>query len=171
MHETLAVLLAEDDPNEAFLMQRAFAEVGITNPLMVARNGKEAIEYLKGAGDYADRVQHPEPCLLLLDLKMPGTDGFDVLAWIRGQPRLQLTLPVIVLTDSYNNNDMQNALSLGAIGLFVKPFDHETRVKLLRELKALYLTPGWPLHPTPGQPLSSNIPFYVFSSPPHNSRN
>ncbi len=171
MNQVLPVLLAEDDPNEVFLLRRAFTEAGITNPLVVAHNGKEAIEYLRGKGEFADRQEHPEPCLLLLDLKMPGMDGFDVLAWIQAQPVLHLTLPVIVITDSYNNADMERALALGARSLFVKPFEHQQKVELLRELKTLYLTPDWILEPTTRQRFAANIPFHVFQTPPLHLRN
>lgn len=171
MNQVLPVLLAEDDPNEVFLLQRAFSEAGITNPVIVVRDGKETIEYLQGHGENADRQEYPEPCLLLLDLRMPGMDGFDVLAWLRGQPLLHLTLPVVVITDSYNSADMEKALALGARSLFVKPFDHKQKVELLRELKALYLTPDWILAQVSSQRLAANIPFHVFLTPPPDSHN
>ncbi len=165
------VLLAEDDPNEVFLLRRAFADAGILNPLAVARNGKEAVDYLKAEGEYSDRIDYPAPCLLLLDLKMPGMNGFDVLAWIRRQPLLDLTLPVVVLTDSYTNADMEKALALGAKGLFVNPFEHQDKVKLLQDLKELYLATTWILEEASRRRVAPNIPFHVFLTPTAESRN
>ncbi len=80
--------LAEDDENDVWFLQRAFQEAGVDNPLQVARNGQEAISYLAGEGDFADRGRFPLPYLLILDLKMPLKTGLDVLAWLRGQDGL-----------------------------------------------------------------------------------
>src|SRR5216110_221255 len=73
------ILLAEDDSNDVLLIQRAFQKAGFRNSLKVTRDGEQAIEYLAGHGIYANRQRFPLPFLLLLDLKMPGTDGFEVL--------------------------------------------------------------------------------------------
>ncbi len=70
------ILLAEDDGNDVLLIQRAFQKAGLRETLKIARDGQEAIEYLGGEGAYANREKYPMPFLLLLDLKMPGTDGF-----------------------------------------------------------------------------------------------
>src|SRR6185436_18985237 len=93
------VLVAEDDPSDAFLLQRAFAASGVPAVLHFVRDGQEAIDYLGGEANYANREAHPLPDLLLLDLKMPRLNGFDVLAWLRQQPGLR-RLPVTVLTSS-----------------------------------------------------------------------
>ena len=82
------ILLAEDDQNDVFFMQRAFSQARLLNPLKVVRDGEETIQYLQGEGVYADRVQYPFPVLLLLDLRMPRRNGFDVLEWLRQQPGL-----------------------------------------------------------------------------------
>src|SRR5262245_58490311 len=83
------VLYVEDDDNDVLLMRRAWAWVGVENPLQVVNDGEKALRYLSGDGPYADRVIHPMPCLVLLDLKMPTVTGLDVLRWIRSQPALQ----------------------------------------------------------------------------------
>src|SRR5580765_127419 len=99
MLDKVPILMAEDNNNEVTLMRRAFVEAGIPNPLIVVRNGREVIEYLAGEGDYADRAKYPVPGLMLLDLKMPWMDGFDVLSWLRLQPQF-VGLPVVLLTSS-----------------------------------------------------------------------
>src|SRR2546423_5483929 len=114
------ILLAEDDKNDIFLMGRAFDRAGIPNPLFVVHNGKEAVDYLSGAGDYANREKFPLPGLVLMDLKMPWMDGFDVLAWLRDQRQFD-TLPVVVLTSSKLQSDIDKSRELGAYDYRVKP--------------------------------------------------
>ena len=80
------ILLVEDEVNDVFFMKHAFEEVGILNPLQVAVDGQEAMDYLGGHGAYADRERFPLPCLTLLDLKLPRVMGLEVLQWIREQP-------------------------------------------------------------------------------------
>ena len=80
------VLYAEDDENDAFLLANAFKRVGIPHRLVVVDDGRAAIDYLAGEGEYADRAQHPLPRLVLLDLKMPAVTGLEVLQWIKGPP-------------------------------------------------------------------------------------
>ncbi len=87
------VLYAEDESSDAFFMQEAFSAAGIPNPLVTVPNGKQVLGYLQKNGD--DRQTIP-PCLLLLDLKLPLMDGFEVLTWLRQQPRWRGRLPVIV---------------------------------------------------------------------------
>src|SRR2546426_1139606 len=93
------ILLADDSEDDIVLIGHAFEQGGIANPLAVVRDGEEAIAYLKGEGPYGDRALYPLPVLMLLDLKMPRTDGFQVLRWMRLQPNF-IALPVIVLTNS-----------------------------------------------------------------------
>src|SRR5690349_327990 len=83
------ILIAEDDEDHVFLLKRALQKGAVLNPVFVVSDGQEAIEYLKGEGKYADRYEYPLPSLLLLDLKMPQKDGFEVLEWIRQQPGLR----------------------------------------------------------------------------------
>jgi len=92
-------LLVEDNADDVVLIQRAFAKAKVLNPLQITRRGEEAIEYLSGTGKYSNRSEFPLPALVLLDLNMPGLNGFDVLRWIREQPGL-VTLRVVVLTSS-----------------------------------------------------------------------
>lgn len=118
------ILLAEDDPNDVFFMQRAFAKAGASLPLQVVGNGRETVEYLSGTGKFADRSEFPLPSLVLLDLKLPYMSGFDVLMWIRMQPSIK-DIAVIVLTSSSEERDQQMAAELGAKAYFVKPPSRE----------------------------------------------
>ncbi|HWH70468.1 MAG TPA: response regulator [Candidatus Sulfotelmatobacter sp.] len=127
------ILLADDDENDIFLMGRAFERAGSRLPLMVVRNGQEAIDYLKAEGTYADRQAYPWPCLLLLDLKMPLLDGFEVLTWLQKRRRRQ-PLRVVVLSSSQQDADIQRALNLGADAYCAKPHDFHEMVGIACEL-------------------------------------
>src|SRR5262249_7704465 len=105
MPETKVILLAEDREDDILLITEAFSRAWIDNPIQVVRDGEEAINYLDGKGKYAVRSEYPLPTLLLLDLKMPRADGFDVLQWIRSQPSLS-NLVVVVLTSSEDIRDV-----------------------------------------------------------------
>src|SRR5688572_28368951 len=94
-----AILLVEDNEDDVFLMQRALKVARITNPLFVAEDGQQAVDYLAGAGRYTDRTRFPIPAIVFLDLKLPVLRGHEVLAWIRKQPHLE-NLVVVVLTSS-----------------------------------------------------------------------
>src|SRR6185503_17371937 len=114
------ILLVEDEENDVFFLKRAFKEVGILHPLHVAEDGQEALDYLSGHGEYADRERFPVPCLILLDLKLPRVMGFEVLQWIREQPALK-SLVVIILTSSRLEPDIEKAYKLRANAYLVKP--------------------------------------------------
>src|SRR6266540_1854519 len=133
------VLYAEDDENDAFLMERAFNQAGIANSLLIVSDGKGAIEYLSGSGPYSNREGHPFPCLLLLDLKMPGKSGFDVLKWVRTQPATS-TLPVVVLTSSNQDSDIHRAYLLGANGYLIKPGKPDELLVMVKGIRDYWLT-------------------------------
>ncbi|PYK62630.1 MAG: two-component system response regulator [Verrucomicrobia bacterium] len=132
------VLLADDDPNDVFLLQRAFQKTNIANPLRVVRDGEEAMAYLSGQDQYADRQLHPLPVLLLLDLKMPRKSGFEVLRWLRQQSGLK-RLPVVVLTSSNQNPDINKAFDLGANSYIVKPGGFDSLVEMVKNLNLYWL--------------------------------
>jgi CheY-like chemotaxis protein len=115
-------LIVEDDPNDQILICRSFQKAPVPSRVAVANDGDEAISYLSGAGGYADRESFPLPAAMLLDLKLPRLSGFDVLSWVRKQEPLR-QLPVIILTSSYQEEDIRNAYDLGANSYLVKPVD------------------------------------------------
>ena len=116
------ILLVEDNEDDAFLIERAFQRANILNELRLVKNGQEAIAYLSGTGLYTNRTDNPLPRLILLDLKMPGIDGFEVLQWIRRQSGLA-PMRVVVLTSSTDVRDVNLAIQLGADGFMIKPAD------------------------------------------------
>jgi len=132
------VLLAEDDENDAFLLMYAFKLAEVSNPLIVVRNGQEAIWYLNAEGPYSDREKFPWPCVLLLDLKMPLMNGFDVLEWLK-DPQHRKGLPVIVLSSSDEESDVQRAMALGANAYRVKSCDFNKLALVVEELRVTCL--------------------------------
>ena len=132
------ILLAEDNEDHVILTKRAFKMAGLLNPLYNVENGEEAIAYLKGEGKFANRSEYPLPTLLLLDLKMPGKNGFDVLQWLRGQPTLS-ALRVVVLTTSDEIHDVNRAYQLGANSFLTKPVDFRDFVQLSSAVKGYWL--------------------------------
>jgi CheY-like chemotaxis protein len=131
------ILLAEDDVNDTLLIKRAFQKAGFGSLLKTVSNGKQAIDYVAGVGDYADRGRFPLPFLLLLDLKMPGTNGFEVLTWIRSQPDLKRLL-VVVLTSSNLQTDVDRAYELGANSYLVKPIEFSQMVNMIQRFEAYW---------------------------------
>jgi CheY-like chemotaxis protein len=133
MEHEAPILLAEDDESDIFLMRRAFRKAGLTHPLMVVRNGQEAIWYLNGQGVYADRKQYPWPGLFLLDLKMPVVSGFEVLTWLQKRRRPK-ALMVVIVSSSKLDEDVLRALELGADSYLTKPQDFDQLVEMICEL-------------------------------------
>jgi CheY-like chemotaxis protein len=115
-----AILLVEDNEDDVFLMERALKAAGITNPLRVAEDGQQAIDYLSGNGQFTDRESNPLPALVFLDLKLPFVKGLDVLAWARQAPNLS-SLNIVILTSSEEPSDLSEARRLGANSYLVKP--------------------------------------------------
>jgi len=132
------ILQVEDDPNDVFLLQRAMKKMGVPNPIQIASHGQQAIDYLQGAGKFADRAKFPLPSLVLLDLKLPYVMGLDVLKWIRKQPGLAVV--VLLLTASGENADIATAYRLGANGFLVKPSEASKLEDMVKAIKDFWLT-------------------------------
>lgn len=115
-----AILIAEDNPNDAVVIRHALSDAGVKNPVVVVRDGDEVIAYLAGDGKFADREQFPLPGVLMLDLKMPRMDGFQVMEWLNTKPELKDVLR-IVLSGYDELHHVNRAYQLGARTFLVKP--------------------------------------------------
>jgi len=131
------ILQVDDDPNDVFLLAHAMKKAGVANPIQVATDGKQAIDYLRGAGEFADRDKFPFPCLMLMDLKLPHVMGLDVLKWVREQPGMVLV--VVLLTASAENSDIAAAYALGANGFLVKPPQAHKLVDMVKAIRDFWL--------------------------------
>ncbi len=136
---------------DVLFLKRAFTKAGISNPVKVATDGQQAIDYLAGSGAFADRQQNPFPGLVLLDLKLPHKSGLEVLKWIRARPELKNIL-VVIYTSSSQRKDVENAYQLGANGYLVKQGDPDQFAKMavaFRDYWLIYNEPpsGESAHP------------------------
>jgi CheY-like chemotaxis protein len=154
MHPTTRhnILLIEDSENDALLMQRALRKSTVTESVHITRSGKDALEYLKGVGQFTDRREFPLPQLILLDLQMQEMHGLKVLEWIRLQPQFRSTV-VIVLSSSRLLGDIQLAYKLGANSYLVKPPTLEMLYQTVAAIAQYWLSLNqWPedaLSPSP----------------------
>lgn len=138
MARTAAILLVEDDANDALLVRKAAQKTLAGIPILVVGNGQEAVQYLQGEGIYADRSKYPFPDIVLLDLKMPVMNGFEVLRWVRSQPKLR-RLPVIILTGSVHEGDTKTAYEEGANSYLIKPGNFNELVETMRNVGDFWL--------------------------------
>lgn len=142
MSDPKVILVADDDENDVFFLRRAFAKSGLLHTIIHVTDGQKAIEYLLGDGIYADRQANPFPDLLLLDLKMPKTDGFDVLSMLQSNP--ELDLPAVMFSTSALMVDIQMAKKLGARDYVVKPVDQDEMVKVALSFHERWLSGSSP---------------------------
>lgn len=129
----LKILHVEDSEEDAVLFDRACEASGLCSICYAVRDGTEAVAYLEGTGKFTNRSLYPFPDLIVLDLKMPGMDGFDFLKWLRRQTEF-LSLPVLVFTRSTSNEDKVRAINEGASGYFIKPKDFASLVRLTESM-------------------------------------
>ncbi len=130
------ILLVEDDANDVLLICHAFRKAEVVVTVQIASDGDQAVAYLSGEGEYADRSRYPLPGLVLLDVKLPRRSGHEVLEWIRAKPVLR-RIPVVVLTSSDVPDDRNRAYDLGASSYLVKPSGTSDRNEMVR-LMGLY---------------------------------
>jgi CheY-like chemotaxis protein len=132
MDRDLTILIAEDDEDYAILLEKALRQTGRTNPVHVIANGDEAIKYLEGRGKYEDRNVFAFPAVAFLDVKMPGTSGFDVLRWMQTSPHRRVT-PTMVLSSLMLEKDVGLAYELGANAYLEKPSQFEDLKTMLND--------------------------------------
>lgn len=135
------ILLVDDDADFTLLVQNAFAKAWPTAALRCLRDGAEAIQYLLGHDQFSDREQFPMPSLMLLDLKMPRVNGFEVLEWKQEAPELT-SLPVVVWSSSSLPEDVHHACALGAVAYLVKPMALHDYIGIVERLKNILALPA-----------------------------
>ncbi len=138
------ILLVEDNPDDEALTLRAFNKNRINNPVIVARDGVEALDYLFGNGHHAGRDMSVMPAVVLLDLKLPRIDGLEVLRRIRADERTCL-LPVVILTTSKEQQDIYEGYNLGANSYIRKPVDFEKFIQAVGQLGLYWLVLNEPV--------------------------
>ncbi len=135
------VLYVEDDEGDRFFMEHAFKTAGLSSALRMVHDGRAAVQYLAGTGQFAERALHPVPRLVLLDLKLPELSGFEVLEWLRKRPEYA-SLPVIIFSSSSHPDDPVKAKTLGANDYWQKPANGLQYTKLVKLLREKWLSAG-----------------------------
>jgi len=131
MYEEFPILIAEDDENDAIILERALRKVGFENPFRFCQDGTDVIAYLKAEGKYHDRRAFPFPRVLITDIKMPKMGGLEILKWLYHHPECNL-IPKIVLTASKQASDIQEAYKFGANSYLVKPGGYDQLTDMLK---------------------------------------
>ena len=134
MGELCKVILVDDSDDDVFLFERSLSRHALLRLVWRGVDGNQAIEYLSGAGKFADRTQYPWPDVMVLDLKMPGRSGFEVLEWMQGKANMPV---VMVLSSSDLAQDRVRAAQLGATMYQAKPFELENFDRMMRRLLRL----------------------------------
>jgi two-component system response regulator len=139
MDNAAHILLVEDNRMDVELTLDAFKEARLLNTINVSPNGQDALDYLFGRGKYNDRKTFPKPNLVLLDLKLPGIDGFEVLRQIKSTPILK-RLPVVILTSSKDEGDRALSYDTGANSYLIKPVSFEGFLAVVRQIEGYWLS-------------------------------
>jgi CheY-like chemotaxis protein len=132
-------LLVDDNEDDVLIAKAAYKRAQVPHPLQSVTGGREAIDYLEGNGGYSDRSRYPLPSLVLLDLKMPLVNGFDVIRRIRSHADLKRSI-IVVMTSSSRESDINQAYELGANSYLVKPSDVESLISVFKSLHNYWMT-------------------------------
>ena len=138
MHRSCTILIVDDDENDIFFVKRAFTEINVHCTFQVMKNGQDTIDYLAGLGVYADRRKYPLPMMILMDLKMPIMDGFQVLAWLRAREGIKV-IPTVVFSSSDLPQDITRAYELGANSFMTKSVTYDGLLVKLQTLSQYWL--------------------------------
>jgi CheY-like chemotaxis protein len=133
--DLISVLLVEDDPGDVLLIREAFDDHKVGNRLTVVSDGVEAMEYVRGEGEYAGRVR---PDLILLDLNLPRKSGAEVLAEIKSDPKLSM-IPVVVLTTSQSEEDVMRSYKMHANAFITKPVDFDRFGEIVQQIDEFFI--------------------------------
>ena len=120
MSSSLHILVAEDNEDDAFILESSLKRAGLPRPTYVCQTGEQVLEYIQGHGMFSDRAKYPFPRMLILDIKMPILSGLEVLCWVRAHPHCAV-IPTIILTSSAHPNDVSEAFRNGVNAYFTKP--------------------------------------------------
>ena len=143
------LLIVEDNADDITMLRRVLTQAGTVNPVQIVSNGEEAIKYLSGEGQFADRTRFPLPRLMITDINMPRRGGFELLRWLRAHPQVQ-AVPSLILTGSNSPADIEQAFQGGVHGYFVKPSnlkDLQSMFQLIHNYWALSRTPEQKMMP------------------------
>lgn len=132
------ILLVEDNPNDVELALRALKKNNIANNIVVLGDGEQALDFIYGHGEFKDRDIRKQPCLILLDLKLPKLDGLEVLKAIKSDPET-MVIPVVMLTSSKEECDVVESYRLGVNSYIVKPVDFDNFVEAIRKIGFYWL--------------------------------
>jgi len=132
------ILIVEDNQMDVELMMDAFDEAHLGNTMHISPDGKDALDYMFGNGEFADRLSHPLPDIILLDLKLPGIDGFKVLRQVKSEQGLK-RIPVIILTSSKEEGDRALGYDMGANSYLVKPVSFEGFLEVVKKVGDYWL--------------------------------
>jgi CheY-like chemotaxis protein len=153
-------LIAEDDQDTQVLIQRAYKQADLAVPVYFVNDGEQTIEYLTGRGKYADRARYPLPAILLLDLKMPFKDGFDVLRWIRAHSDFR-KLVVIMFSGSSLERDVEQAFDLGVNSFVMKPVSFSELLQVIMAIHHYWFGCNHFPQPDDGNPVPRETRFVV----------
>lgn len=138
IEKPVRILLVEDDPSHRLLIRKNLENHGVSNDIIEAEDGQEALDYIYGAGVYADRKKYPMPDLVILDIKMPRMDGFGVLERLKSDPKTK-RIPVIMLTTSSRDEEIAKGYEYGANAYVTKPLDFSEFAQKLHDLKMFWV--------------------------------
>jgi CheY-like chemotaxis protein len=139
MSKSAKILLVEDNPMDVELTLDAFREAKLKNRIDVVNSGEEALDYLFRRKSFADRKMYPQPNLILLDLKMPGIDGFEVLTQIKTNPKLR-RIPVVILTSSKEEGDRTSSYDIGANSYLLKPVSFDGFIDVVKKIDDYWIS-------------------------------
>lgn len=134
INEQQTILLVEDNPDDREAIVRAFFKAGINNPIKWCKNGQDALDYLFQLGSYIKKNAHTMPCMVILDLNMPGIDGRQLLTFLKNSEKLQ-TIPVIVFSTSTDERDILYAYQTGANSYIQKPVTFDVTVQIVEKIR------------------------------------
>lgn len=138
------ILLVEDNPQDVELTLRAFRKRKFSNPIHVARDGEEALDYIHDRGPLAGKA--PIPTVILLDIRLPKVDGIEVLRQVKAHP-IYRTVPVVMLTTSQEDTDIRSCYELGVNSYIVKPVDFDKFLEVVREIDVYWILTNAPCPP------------------------